>query len=112
MSTATLPARGTVLGRITIPGESEPVALTVYNYSNGRLAIEATCADGEPYSRLSSNVVEAEMAPGEFAVKDYGENVQLAIFAFASGLFEATGRNVRTGHVTMPVWRLKPKGKV
>lgn len=84
--------------------------IEVTNYGvDGRIAlltkVEGT---GEPWGKLTVNIEGAELAPGEFAVRDWEESAEHAAAAMASGLFEDTGRRIPTGFVTAGVWRFKP----
>lgn len=88
-------------------GQELVVEQRTYN-NNGRLAILFADKDGMTYATLSTNIVDVPMADGEFAVKNYSENQELAAAAWQSGLFVDTGRRVSSGYVTnIPVWRLK-----
>lgn len=73
----------------------------------GRMAILLVDdATEEPHSKLTVNLPEApKLAPGEFHVKTWGENEEVARAALASGLFVDTGRRVPTGFVEAHVWR-------
>ena len=88
-------------------------------YVNGRLAIQLVSADscegilsaGEPVGMLTVNIPSAELEDGEFLVKTWSENEDLAGGALASGRFVDTGRRVPTGHVEAQVWRFKSDGE-
>lgn len=84
--------------------------IEVTNYGvDGRIALLTTTEDtGEPWAKLTVNIEGAELAPGEFAVKDWAEGEEHAAAAMASGLFEDTGRRIPTGFVSAAVWRFKP----
>lgn len=74
--------------------------------NNGRICLQLWDKEG-PYATLTTNIPEAELAPGEFLIKSWSENHAIAESALRSGLFEDTGRRVRTGFVEAPVWRFK-----
>lgn len=61
---------------------------------------------GGDYIKVSVNTDEV-LPPGEFCVKLYSENEGLEEQLMASGLFEDTGIRIPSGHVILPVWRLK-----
>ena len=77
-------------------------------YANGVAAIRLHGPHGEPVGTLSVNVPEAagELADGEFFAKTYSENAGFVEPALACGLFEDTGRVVRAGYLSFPVWRV------
>jgi len=63
--------------------------------------------DGQRFATLSVNFPEVELEEGEFAVKTWSENEQIAEDALASGLFINTGKRIRSGYVEASVWRFK-----
>lgn len=77
-------------------------------YGNGAPAIQLRGPDGEPVGTLSVNVPESagELADDEFFAKTYSENAGFVEPALACGLFEDTGRVVRAGYLSFPVWRV------
>ena len=77
-------------------------------YGNGATAIQFRGPDGEPAGTLSVNVPESagELADDEFFAKTYSENARFVQPALDSGLFEDTGRVVRAGYLSFPVWRV------
>lgn len=77
-------------------------------YGNGATAIRLQGPDGEPIGTLSVNVPESagELARDEFFAKTYSENARFIQPALDSGLFEDTGRVVRAGYLSFPVWRV------
>lgn len=77
-------------------------------YCNGATAIQLQGPDGEPVGTLSVNVPESarELADDEFFAKTYSENARFVQPALDSGLFEDTGRVVRAGYLSFPVWRV------
>jgi len=89
----------------------ELVVIRTDHYTDGnRLAVELICADGEdkgmPYCRLTVNIPQAILLPGEIIVKTWEENEESAIAAKASGLFRDTGKRVSTGYVKAEVWEI------
>jgi len=79
--------------------------------SNGNLAIEATCADGEPWGVLTVN-------PGFpinddcVCVKDYSEGAGNLKTLEAAGLIETPPVRLEpSGFVMLPICRLTEKGK-
>ena len=77
-------------------------------YGNGATAIQLRGSNGEPVGTLSVNVPESagELAVDEFFAKTYSENAPFVQPALASGLFEDTGRVIRAGYLSFPVWRV------
>lgn len=78
-------------------------------YGNGATAIQLRGPNGEPAGTLSVNVPESagELADDEFFAKTYSENTPFVQPALDSGLFEDTGRVVRAGYLSFPVWRVR-----
>jgi len=104
----THPNRSDRIGRIdTPPGTAFAVRR---RYSNSDLAVQLIAIDGQALGMLSVNLSECadRLGDGEFYANTYSENEALARAALASGLFEDTGRTVRSGDLTFPVWRLRP----
>ena len=61
----------------------------------------------EPIATLTLNLPDEHLEPGEFFVKTWGENEEIAKECLASGLFEDTGKRVPTGWVNAEVWTFK-----
>ena len=78
-------------------------------YSNGDIAVQLIMLDGQALGMLSINVSECtdQLGDDEFFAKTYSENEALVGPALASGLFEDTGRTVRSGYLSFPIWRLR-----
>jgi len=76
-------------------------------YGNNRTAVIVNDSDGQQYAVLSVNIPEADLEDGEFIVKNYSENQDIARSVFKTGWFVDTGKKVRTGFVEVPVWRFK-----
>ena len=74
-------------------------------YADGNIAIQYTVNDGEPFGTLTVNLPDTEISEGEFAVKTWSENEQLAKAALASGIFEDMGKRIPTGFVEAHIWK-------
>src|SRR5690242_4416867 len=90
----------------TFNGEKITVIKDYYT-NNNRLAVLLRTENGEPYATLSANVPTAKLLDGEFAVKNYSGNEEIAKAAMYSGIFVDTGKRVQSGYVEMPVWRFR-----
>lgn len=95
---------------ITIDFLGKPVQLELvdHNYTdNGRRAIEAI-SDGEPFGMVTVNIPEANLAPDEVCVKVWSENAYWVpqLLAKLKDKFVPTGREVRTGYVSAPVYKI------
>lgn len=81
------------------------VTIVKTRYSaNDALAVELIDADG-PFCMLSTNLIAEQLAEGEFAVKNWSENEDVAKAALASGHFIDTGRRTRSCELEAPIWR-------
>lgn len=83
--------------------------------SGGALAIQLVSEEGPPESLVfSTNLVQsgAQLAANEFNVKSWSENEPFVAPLLATGLFEDTGRRVRSGFVESPIWRVKDPAHV
>jgi len=80
----------------------------VTTYKTGGTAVILT-QDGQRFATLSVNFPfpEVELEEGEFAVKTWSENEQVAADCLASGLFIDTGKRIKSGYVEASVWRFK-----
>ena len=80
----------------------------VTTYKTGGMAVILT-QDGQRFATLSVNFPfpEVELEEGEFAVKTWSENEEIAEDALASGLFVDTGKRIQSGYVEASVWRFK-----
>ena len=63
------------------------------------------CNSGERIAVLTVNLPERDLEPGEFFVKTWSENEQIAADCLASGFFVDTGKRVPTGWVEAQVWK-------
>lgn len=81
-------------------------------YDNGSPAVTIVNQEGELVTYLSFNIPYKShlLGPGEFFVRDWEENRELAKDALATGLFVDTGREVewRNFH-TAKVWKIASK---
>ena len=82
------------------------VSLGLYS-QGGNKAITLVSPGGMVIAKLTVNIPELKLQPGEFFVKTWSENESIAADALASGLFVDTGRRVSTGHVEAQIWRTK-----
>jgi len=93
-----------------------PARILVGRYpSGGAIAIQLVSEEGPPESLVfSTNLVPsgALLAPDEFNVKSWSENEPFVTPLLATGLFEDTGRRVRSGFVESPIWRVKDPAHV
>lgn len=78
-----------------------------YYAQGNRMALLLIHNDGCRLATLTTNMPEHDLEEGEFFVKDWSENQELAAEAMASGLFVDTGKRVGSGHVPVPVWKFK-----
>ena len=72
----------------------------------GRTAIVAMC-QGERFGSITTNLFEEELKDGEFFVRIHSEGVWIKQL-LAAGVFTDTGRKVKSGFVTVPVWKRGP----
>jgi len=80
-------------------------------YANGRLAISLVSSDiGEPIAGLTVNLPEEALEDGEFFVKTWSENAEIAKDCLASGHFVDTRKRVTTGFVQAQVWKFNERG--
>lgn len=88
-------------------GETAVRAEIGHYRDNGHMAVTLIEEDefSSPYGSLSVNI-DLPLKDGEFFVKTWGENDELAQAALASGYFEDTGIRAPYGFVEAQVWRL------
>lgn len=96
---------------ITIDFLGTPTHLELVNhtYNNGRKAIEAKDAMSlENFGMITVNIPEAELADDEVCIKVWSENSYWVpqILAQLKDKFIPTGREVRTGFVSAPIYRV------
>lgn len=75
-------------------------------YANKRIAFRLICDDGEPYSVLSCNIVEAEIEDDEICIPSWNLPEDLLAGYLATGKFVDTGKGATTGFVVAPIWRV------
>lgn len=75
--------------------------------NNDRLCIQLFDEEG-PCTTLTCNLPGESLAEGEFFVKDWFPNEEIAAAALLSGHFIDTGRRVQSAHVMAPIWRITP----
>lgn len=84
--------------------------LEVSRYStNGNLAIQAYCPDGEPWSVMTVNPME-QLDDAHICVKDYSEGAGNLITLIQAGLIGEPERFIESGFVKLPVCPLTEKG--
>lgn len=81
------------------------VYFTVECYGSRRLALKVNSSDEGPIGCLTVNLPDSKLGDGEFFVKTWAENEELAKAAMDTKLFQDTGRTVATGYVLAEVWR-------
>lgn len=94
---------------VTINFLGTPTTLTLVEHrytDNNRLAIQAV-SDGEPFGMLTVNL-ETPLADDEVCVKVWSENSYWVpqVLEQLKDKFIPTGREVPTGFVTAPVYRI------
>ena len=76
-------------------------------YGNGRLCIMAMCDDGQTMGKLTVNIPEVHLREGQYCIKTWSENEELARLCMETGLFEDTGIRIPQGMVEAQVWEKK-----
>jgi hypothetical protein len=80
------------------------------NYTDsGRLALILRDTEEARLATLTVNLPDCKLEPGEFFVKNWSENQELAAEAMASGLFIDTGKRAQSGFVQPPIWKFKER---
>ena len=93
--------------KIHVYGETCIAEYFTYQDGGGlaiRYKIEGT---GEPMGKLTVNLLSANLAEDEFAVKTWSDGEKLSKAAFTTGLFVDTGKRIPTGFVEAQVWKFK-----
>ena len=77
-------------------------------YANNRTAYQLISEYGEPFMKLTVNIPEEKLEPGEFFVKTWAENEPYIADILGSGIFTDTGKRVQCGDFgcMAAVWRL------
>ena len=82
--------------------------LVIHQYpNNGRICILLLDGQQLPIATLTVNIPDKPLKEGEFFVKTWSENQEIAKDCLASGHFINTGRQVQTGYVMAQVWKFK-----
>ena len=83
------------------------VIMSTYRNGDG-LAVELVDTNGDSIAMLSVNIPECshQLGDGEFFVKTWSENAELAEDAFLSGLFHETGCT-SDDNVSAQIWKFK-----
>lgn len=79
-----------------------------HHYSNGRLAIAGTCANGSPWGALTVNIVAVDLKPNELIVdvnKPFGYE---KILKDAGLIGSEPARMVHSDWVDYPVYEMTP----
>jgi hypothetical protein len=95
---------------ITIQFLGNPVNLELVEHryaDNGRLAIQAVCEDGETFGTLTVNL-DTPLADDEVCIKVWSENSYWVpqVLEALKDKFVPTGREVPTGFVRAPVYKI------
>lgn len=76
----------------------------------GAIYVRLVCDDdGEPLLVFSTNLVPSagvQLAHNEFNVRGWGGGEKYVQPMMATGLFRDTGRSVKTGFVSSPIWSI------
>lgn len=72
--------------------------------NNRRIAVQLFDEEG-PCTTLSCNIPGEELCEGEFFVKDWSENEEIAVCAARSGLFTVTGKRSQPP-LCAHIWRI------
>lgn len=77
-------------------------------YGNKRIALVIVMKEtGKRYGILTTNVPELTLEDGEFAVKTWAENKEIAEVIFDTGIFEDTGKRAKNEFVSVEFWKFK-----
>lgn len=93
--------------KITFLGKPVNLELVDHTYTNGRRAIEAVCDEGA-FGMLTVNLPEADLADDEVCIKVWSENSYWVpqVLAQLKDKFVPTGREIPTGFVRAPVYKI------
>lgn len=97
-------------------GDTQKLVLHFYKYGDGSgTAIQAVTDDGEPYGALTKNAGRRDsdgyfLRADEVAVKTYSDNESWVpkVLEALPDVFIPTGKIVKSGYVTLPVYRIVP----
>ena len=101
--------KDTTMIKINFLGKPVNLELVEHRYTdNGRLAIQAVCDDEEVFGMLTVNIPEANLADDEVCIKVWSENSYWVpqVLAQLKDKFVPTGREVSTGFVRAPVYKI------
>lgn len=90
----------------TVVFNGEELVVRIGKYQNGRVSIALVDQESMPYATASVNIPDADLGPGEVAIKDYSENTGILAMLIDAGIVVDTGRKIGTGFVTVPVAKL------
>ena len=87
-----------------------PVKFTVTKYLQGGALALRIVTDNvvqESYAILTVNIPGTKLSDNEILVKTWSENEATALAALNTGLFQDTGKRIRTGFVEAEIWQVK-----
>lgn len=85
------------------------LVLAKARYRRDRIALMVVTVDGGPYAFLTVNVLSEPLAQDEMCIKTWDGQKGIVDRVFESGIFEDTGRQVKCGYISAPVWRIKDR---
>jgi hypothetical protein len=95
---------------INFLGETVTLRLVCHTYNhNGRIAIQAVDNQtDEPFGMVSVNIPDVCLESDEVCIKDWSENAMWVpqVLAELKDKFVPTGREVRSGFVSAPVYKI------
>lgn len=94
-------------------GEQETVKIKMEKYNNGATACVLLSSDGMPFATLSINVagVSENLPKGEFFLKDYSENREIAEQLIKQGILVPTGEETELPHAIVKSYKVNDKYK-
>ena len=90
-------------------GEKYKVQIRRGWYEGGRPALELVSDTEGPVSKITVNMPEVKLEPGEILVKTWSENEPMTDFLIKSGIAEDTGKRAKAGYAEAWVMRLLEK---
>ena len=98
-----------IIATLNLHGRMRELELKKARYANHRLAIQLIEVESkEPWCMITVNMVDDELADGEFHIKTWSENADTTTALIEqTDLFINTGRIVPAGHCNACVWRFK-----
>ncbi len=85
--------------------KGEKLQIIEREYAEGGTRLDVIDERGSAYATLTKQDGDGVCDEGEFLVKTYAENVEIA--ATAKKFFHDTGARIKTGYMALEVWRLK-----